>query len=449
MPITIFIEIAIGVVLVWFFLALAAMAVQEWLANLLRWRARDMQKTIGAMLADPDLAEQFYDHPLIQSLSMRCGFFARLLSRIRGENRPLPSYIPDRTFALALFDVVVTAGTDASVLDEMLDTWVARFHESWQSLQDTGALPEEVEEELKEARARLKAIVEANPGHNQLVAQLKAAAQQTQAKIKEALGPDHPGLAVMAQVGTPILDELPRYLGSAEVVSALSKLAAKNPILSRTLNNLMSNALNYADQAEDAIAAYRTNVETWFNDVMDRLGGVYKRRAQWVSFTLGLAIALVFNVDSVTVINELYREPTVRAAMVARAEHLDGTQEDDLDVKESTEQLQAEMKALGLPVGWTLADGTQPYCADQIQEQGGLAIPFGSQAAGRASYRCLIAAGVAQDVPANLPLLWVSKVAGWLLSGAMAAQGAPFWFDMLNKLVNVRSSGKNPAEEKK
>lgn len=184
MPITIFIEIAIGVVLVWFFLALAAMAVQEWLANLLRWRARDMQKTIGAMLADPDLAEQFYDHPLIQSLSMRCGFFARLLSRIRGENRPLPSYIPDRTFALALFDVVVTAGTDASVLDEMLDTWVARFHESWQSLQDTGALPEEVEEELKEARARLKAIVEANPGHNQLVAQLKAAAQQTQSTIK-------------------------------------------------------------------------------------------------------------------------------------------------------------------------------------------------------------------------------------------------------------------------
>jgi hypothetical protein len=42
--------------------------------------------------------------------------------------------------------------------------------------------------------------------------------------------------------------------------------------------------------------------------------------------------------------------------------------------------------------------------------------------------------------------MWGSKVLGWLLSGAMAAQGAPFWFDMLNKLVNVRSSGKTPSE---
>ena len=102
MPITIFIEIAIGVVLVWFFLAVAAMAVQEWLANLLRWRARDLEQTIGSMLADEDLAKEFYDHPLIQSLSMRAGIFARWIAKLRGLNSKRPAYIPDRTFALAV-----------------------------------------------------------------------------------------------------------------------------------------------------------------------------------------------------------------------------------------------------------------------------------------------------------------------------------------------------------
>lgn len=451
MPITIFIEIAIGVVLVWLFVAIAAMATQEWLSNLLRWRASDLERTIRDMLADEDLAEQFYDHPLIRSLSMRSGFFARQLAKLVGQSSPRPSYIPDRTFALALFDVVVTAGTDDSVIDEMLNTWIARFQESLESLREEGRLPEEVSQALQEARERARKILQETPGHTQRVAKLRAVAQQTQAKIAAALGPDHPGLTALTEVGMPILDELPRYLGSAEVVSSLSNLATQNPTLSRTLNNLMSSALNYADQAQDVIAAYRTNVETWFNDVMDRLGGVYKRRAQWVAFLLGLALALVFNVDSVTVINELYREPTLRAAMVARAEHLDEipSPEQAPELTESLQKLQTDLEMLGLPVGWTIALGTEPLCADLTQDQGGLAIPLGRvQGTEEATYRCLIAAGVAQDVPGNLALLWTSKVTGWLLSGAMAAQGAPFWFDMLNKLVNVRSSGKNPSEEK-
>jgi hypothetical protein len=43
---------------------------------------------------------------------------------------------------------------------------------------------------------------------------------------------------------------------------------------------------------------------------------------------------------------------------------------------------------------------------------------------------------------------WLTKLLGILLTGAAAAQGAPFWFDILKKLINVRSSGANPAEEK-
>jgi hypothetical protein len=34
---------------------------------------------------------------------------------------------------------------------------------------------------------------------------------------------------------------------------------------------------------------------------------------------------------------------------------------------------------------------------------------------------------------------------GCVITAAAAAQGAPFWFDILAKLVNVRSSGMRPA----
>jgi len=42
------------------------------------------------------------------------------------------------------------------------------------------------------------------------------------------------------------------------------------------------------------------------------------------------------------------------------------------------------------------------------------------------------------------PLGWLFKVVGLLLTAFAVSQGAPFWFDTLNKLVNVRSTGDPP-----
>jgi uncharacterized membrane protein YraQ (UPF0718 family) len=34
---------------------------------------------------------------------------------------------------------------------------------------------------------------------------------------------------------------------------------------------------------------------------------------------------------------------------------------------------------------------------------------------------------------------------GWILSGLAIAMGAPFWFDLLGKVINVRNTGPKPA----
>ena len=39
------------------------------------------------------------------------------------------------------------------------------------------------------------------------------------------------------------------------------------------------------------------------------------------------------------------------------------------------------------------------------------------------------------------------KLLGIILSAGAAAQGAPFWFDILKRLVNIRGSGAKPEEK--
>jgi hypothetical protein len=45
--------------------------------------------------------------------------------------------------------------------------------------------------------------------------------------------------------------------------------------------------------------------------------------------------------------------------------------------------------------------------------------------------------------------VWVKKIVGLLMSVVALTLGAPFWFDVLNRLVNVRTSGNRPDTDQK
>jgi hypothetical protein len=48
--------------------------------------------------------------------------------------------------------------------------------------------------------------------------------------------------------------------------------------------------------------------------------------------------------------------------------------------------------------------------------------------------------------PGTNALGWVSKIVGWLLTALAISLGSPFWFDLLNKFMIVRSTVK-PKEK--
>lgn len=166
------------------------------------------------------------------------------------------------------------------------------------------------------------------------------------------------------------------------------------------------------------VAAYRQRVEVWFNQGMDRLSAAYKRRAQLISVGVGLALAVACGVDSGVFGKALARDGTLRQGAVAAA--VEASKQKPVepgpggpDEKAAAQRVVSalgELDQLELPVG----------------------LPY------------LMKAAPTGDVAARGYWFW--RALGMLFTGLAVALGAPFWFDMLGKLISVRSPGSEPGQ---
>ena len=99
-------DVAIGLVFVYLVLSLIGTATNEFLASLMKRRAKDLEKGLVELLQDDSgvngkgVVAALYDHPLIDSL------YRGDIGGTGARKADLPSYIPSRSFALALLDLV-------------------------------------------------------------------------------------------------------------------------------------------------------------------------------------------------------------------------------------------------------------------------------------------------------------------------------------------------------
>jgi hypothetical protein len=228
------------------------------------------------------------------------------------------------------------------------------------------------------------------------------------------LSPKNEGWALLGRGGKP------SYLSSRQFVLALFDLVApaqgersKDFSEVRTAVANIQNAearqalLTLIDAAGDNLEQARKNVESWFTEAMNRVSGWYKRKAQIIILGLALGFSAGLNADSLLLANTLWRDSTLRAAVVAAAEQSAQTPlpPDTDGTFTRIGELQVELQRLDLPLGWS----TQ--------------------------------AGDPRQVPADLRS-WMAKIAGLLLTALALSLGAPFWFGVLNKLVQLRSTGR-------
>jgi len=242
-----------------------------------------------------------------------------------------------------------------------------------------------------------------------------------------------------------------------EVISALKRgataMTAKNRQLKETLDDLVYMAEMYAREGESKLAKARANAEKWFDDTMDRASGWYKRRAQVWAFAIGLVLAIAFNVDTAEIATRLWIQPTLRQSLVKAAEDyqlqetITQPQGQTTNPVDSINNLQRSLTGLQLPIGWTL-------------------VALGPEEFNPATDRCRLFPRPATESQqgkdvlglfingtcnrwGNAPQGWgvITKTLGFLITGFAAMQGAPFWFEMLKKLVNIRSTGIKPEEK--
>jgi len=138
-------------------------------------------------------------------------------------------------------------------------------------------------------------------------------------------------------------------------------------------------------RADKSLERLHAQVAAWFDAGMDRVSGGYKRQAQLFTFLIALALAALLNIDSFHLFSTLWRHPELSAKIAA------GT----TATREAWENLDS------LPVGW-----------------------------GQGFFASVSVVGVF----------------GWLVTATSALFGAPFWFDLLQRLVNIRGAGGKPAE---
>jgi hypothetical protein len=223
----------------------------------------------------------------------------------------------------------------------------------------------------------------------------------------------------LLDVVAPLATAGPRTLES--VTQSLAKLPE---------GSLKQALLTLAAQGGTELSSLQQNVETWFNDVMDRVSGWYRSKVKYLTAAVAVVLAVGVNADTIRIGTVLANDPERLATVVQKA---------------------AEFANAGLPAT------PEPQPSDSLhptQPQVTAADLKRSAAEVQARILQLSATGVplgwAGDTVTGPPLVWViSKLFGLLITAAAISLGAPFWFDILSKAVNIRAGGPNPAPSPK
>jgi hypothetical protein len=235
----------------------------------------------------------------------------------------------------------------------------------------------------------------------------------------------------------------------------VAALGVISPEVNQALNALLLNVEEYVTEGETNLAKARKNVEVWFNDSMDRVSGAYKRYAQTLALIIGFLTALFLNIDSIGLTFYLWREPSVRAVLAERAQdfNLDFTSQGTNAQSDPLQTFREQFTGLKLPVGWSLkdkgdtlfaapaTDTPAPRCEIFPTANDYFGVSFSSNSPGFLKNKCLMPSQ--PDRSTNLFI----KLLGIVITAVAARQGAPFWFDILKRAVNLRGTGTNPAEK--
>ena len=249
---------------------------------------------------------------------------------------------------------------------------------------------------------------------------------------------------------------------------------------------------SFHDKSGGDYEKFKKLIEEWYNDYMDRVSGWYKTSLRKTLTVFGFIVAIGLNVDSLHLLKVISMDKSLRDNLVSTSEafadqQVEGGERDYQDAssllrdlnRSLPEKAQEEVrenpqsiikyfeqkkdslrfhqaleyirkdsisrihfqkadsvmgivKALNLPIGW--ADNVAPlsWFSDKGECEGSIET--------LKSYT---------HHRNHCPSFWIilKYLIGVVISGVSLSFGAPFWFDLLIKFVNLRRAGKKPEPD--
>ncbi|MEG4331739.1 hypothetical protein QUB40_07260 [Microcoleus sp. AT9_A2] len=489
MNLPVIIDIIIGLVFIYLTLSLLASEIQELIATVWQWRAEHLKKSIEVLISggsegakDPlqfkrvgQLAHAIYANPIIKDLNQGAkgllseGFRSvthRLgdlyhgitgTKNVFGNKSSGPSYIPAECFSASLLETLKVSSLLSSIsktrLERFKDLQLAQIQQIGENLSLPDATKPIIEQEFRWLTAEFNRVVEdyqnnlasLNNSLDRMSEKLGFYIKDSQvylpeteqggrdfqrqmAFVKARFDSRIERVALLGQLQPSFSNLLNSVKKSQESVAEIMELKEESPIyqqiqetldsmpesLKRSLYILAQRAEKGGGDTQEQLQRFQKEIEIWFDQSMERASGVYKRNARGVAILLGTAIAVAANADTIHIINRLSKDSMLRSTVNVYAEQLvEKNARTKLDNLPSLRKVQKDvdiaLDEVALPFGWS--------------EQNSLE----------------------RDKQGNL--LWpalIARLFGWILSGVAISMGAAFWFEALNKIINIRNAGKKP-----
>ena len=149
-------------------------------------------------------------------------------------------------------------------------------------------------------------------------------------------------------------------------------------------------------KADEGIEAIEGKISGWFDAGMDRVAGLYKRKAQMCSFFISCVLVIGLNANAITIAQELWDNDDLRAQTNAIIDQIEKDNSQSLNKDELLNEI--NKAKIDFPLGWKNEKFTCSF-------------------------------------------YWLFQaIIGWFITIAAVSLGAPFWFDLLRKVSNIRKS---------
>ncbi len=237
------------------------------------------------------------------------------------------------------------------------------------------------------------------------------------------------------------------------IIAFLTATKALHPDLQRTFLNYAYEAQTtyqqLTEKTQSELEIFQRKLEDWYNTSTDRLSGDLKRKyTTWLTVVIGTILVISLNADSVVLAKYLYNNPETAAKVATTAYNTVNNDSIKAVVAEMRKTASADSNIVTKQQTINSADTLQARIKSQTEQikntqaaLKGLDLPLGSLTDNYTSFK---------NDKGNAGGWLVGKfilthLVGWLLTIFAISVGAPFWFDLLGQLANLRGTGTKPT----